>query len=107
MGGLTRPRFARSRRRLFAAGTALLTAAPLVAIATAQSATAVSPDIVISEVYGGGGNSGATLTNDFIELYNRGSAPVDISTWSVQYGSPGGPTRPRTHQSGPDHPGAL
>jgi uncharacterized protein len=105
MGGLTRPRFARSQRRLFAAGTALLTAAPLVAIATAQSATAVSPDIVISEVYGGGGNSGATLTNDFIELYNRGSAPVDISTWSVQYGSSGGTTWLRTNLSGTIQPG--
>jgi uncharacterized protein len=105
MGGLTRPRFARSRRRLFAAGTALLTAAPLVAIATAQSATAVSPDIVISEVYGGGGNSGATLTNDFIELYNRGNAPVDISTWSVQYGSSGGTTWLRTNLSGTIQPG--
>jgi uncharacterized protein len=105
MGGLTRPRFARSRRRLFAAGTALLTAAPLVAIATAQSATAVSPDIVISEVYGGGGNSGATLTNDYIELYNRGGAPVDISTWSVQYGSSGGTTWLRTNLSGTIQPG--
>ncbi len=105
MGEITRPRFARSRRRLFAAGTALLTAAPLVAIATAQSATAVSPDVVISEVYGGGGNSGATLTNDFIELYNRGNAPVDISTWSVQYGSSGGTTWLRTNLSGTIQPG--
>src|SRR5262245_45242732 len=105
MGGLTRPRFARSRRQLFAAGTALLIATPLAAIATAQSATAVSPDIVISEVYGGGGNAGATLTNDFIELYNRGNAPVDISTWSVQYGSSGGTTWQRTNLSGTIQPG--
>jgi uncharacterized protein len=105
MGGLIRPRFARSRRRLFAAGTALLIATPLAAIATAQSATAVSPDVVISEVYGGGGNSGATLTNDFIELYNRGDAPVDISTWSVQYGSSGGTTWQRTNLSGTIQPG--
>ncbi len=34
---------------------------------------AASPNVVISEVYGGGGNSGATLTNDFIELFNRGA----------------------------------
>jgi uncharacterized protein len=105
MGGLTRPRFARSRRQLFAAGTALLIAAPLVAITSAQSAIAVSPDVVISEVYGGGGNAGATLTNDFIELYNRGSAPVDISTWSVQYGSSGGTTWLRTNLTGTIQPG--
>ena len=34
---------------------------------------AVSANIVISQVYGGGGNSGATFKNDFIELYNLGT----------------------------------
>lgn len=48
---------------------------------------AVSPDIVISQIYGGGGNSGAPLLNDFIELYNLGLTPVDITGWSVQYAS--------------------
>lgn len=46
---------------------------------------AASPDIVISQVYGGGGNSGATYTNDFIELFNRGTSPVSLAGWSVQY----------------------
>ena len=32
--------------------------------------------VVISEVYGGGGNTGAPYNNDFIELYNNGTAPV-------------------------------
>jgi uncharacterized protein len=68
-------------------------------------AAAVSPDVVISEVYGGGGNTGATLTNDFIELYNRGDTPVDISTWSVQYGSATGTTWLRTNLSGTIQPG--
>lgn len=48
-------------------------------------------DIVISQVYGAGGNgsgaTGATLKHDFIELFNRGSAPVSLAGWSVQYGS--------------------
>jgi len=39
--------------------------------------------IVISQVYGGGGNSGATLKNDFIELFNSGNAPVTITGWSL------------------------
>ncbi len=43
--------------------------------------------VVISEVYGGGGNSGSTLKNDFVELYNPTSLPVDLSGWSVQYAS--------------------
>jgi len=46
--------------------------------------------IVISQVYGGGGNSGATLKNDFIEIHNRSSAAVDLSGWSVQYASAAG-----------------
>jgi uncharacterized protein len=45
----------------------------------------VSTDVVVNEVYGGGGNSGATLKNDFIELRNDGSAAVSLASWSVQY----------------------
>ena len=52
-----------------------------------RPAQAVSPNIVISQVYGGGGNGGATYTHDFIELFNRGSAPVSLTGWSVQYAS--------------------
>lgn len=47
-------------------------------------------DVVISQVYGGGGNSGATYRNDFVELFNRGSAPVNLSGWSIQYTSSAG-----------------
>ncbi len=50
----------------------------------------LSTGIVISQVYGGGGNSGATFTHDFIELYNRGASPININGWSVQYASAAG-----------------
>jgi hypothetical protein len=43
--------------------------------------------IKISQVYGGGGNSGATYTNDFIEVFNQGPTTIDVSSWSVQYQS--------------------
>jgi hypothetical protein len=43
------------------------------------------PGVVISQIYGGGGNSGSTYKNDFIELYNSGATPVNLSGWSVQY----------------------
>ena len=56
----------------------------------AGSASAVSPDVVVSQVYGGGGNSGATYTHDYVELYNRGAAPVSLAGWSVQYASSAG-----------------
>ena len=51
------------------------------------TARAVSPNIVISQVYGGGGNTGATYTHDFIELFNRGATTVSLAGWSVQYAS--------------------
>ncbi len=47
--------------------------------------------VVISQVYGGGGNSGATFTNDFIELFNAGNAPASLSGLSLQYASATGP----------------
>jgi hypothetical protein len=40
--------------------------------------------VVISQVYGGGGNSGSVYRNDFIELYNRGNTAVNLDGWSVQ-----------------------
>lgn len=52
-----------------------------------QVAQALSADIVISQVYGGGGNSGGVYTNDFVELFNRGTSTVSLSGWSIQYTS--------------------
>jgi uncharacterized protein len=69
------------------------------------SAGAVSPDIVISQVYGGGGNSGAPLNADFIELFNRGTTTVTLSGWSVQYASASGTTWLVTALSGTLPPG--
>ncbi len=46
----------------------------------------VPDDVVISQVYGGGGNSGATYKNDFIELFNRSANTINLAGWSVQYG---------------------
>jgi hypothetical protein len=54
----------------------------------AQRAAAVpSPNLVISQVYGGGGNSQAPYTNDYIEIFNRGNSPVPLSGYSLQYAS--------------------
>ena len=64
-------------------------------------------DVVISQVYGGGGNSGATITNDFIELFNRGSATVSVSGWSVQYASSAGTTWQSTPIAGSIPPGGY
>src|SRR6476659_5621040 len=68
---------------------ALFVCAAITALLTHRSdiVRAVSGGVVVSQVYGGGGNAGATYKNDFIELYNRGTAAVPVSGWSVQYGA--------------------
>ncbi len=65
----------------------------------------VSGYVVISQVYGGGGNSGANYKNDFIELYNPGTTTVSLSTYAVQYASAAGSTWQETTLSGSIAPG--
>jgi len=48
-------------------------------------ATTAPTHLVISQVYGGGGNTGATLKNDFIEIHNPLSIPISLSGMSLQY----------------------
>ncbi|MDI9238680.1 lamin tail domain-containing protein [Lysobacter sp. LF1] len=43
--------------------------------------------VVISQVYGGGGGGTAVYANDYVELYNRGATPVSLAGMSVQYAS--------------------
>ena len=78
---------AAARRRL---GPSLLVASVLtlgLTGLTAPPAAAVSTSIVVSQVYGGGGNTGAPFTHDFIELFNRGRSPASVGGWSLQYAS--------------------
>jgi lamin tail-like protein len=79
--------------------------APEFASVRAAPPQVISTDIVISQVYGGGGNSGATYKNDFIELFNLGSSPVDVTGWSVQYASSAGSNWTPTILSGTIQPG--
>lgn len=46
-----------------------------------------APKVVISQIYGAGGNTGAVLQNDYVELFNAGTASQDFTGWSVQYAS--------------------
>ena len=84
--------------------TLAVAAASALVLATAHAQSS-GASVVISQVYGGGGNTGATLRNDFIELFNRGNAPVSISGWSVQYASASGSSWDRTILSGTIQPG--
>jgi predicted extracellular nuclease len=45
------------------------------------------PKLVISQLFGGGGNANAPFRNDFIEIFNSGPTPVNLNGWSVQYAS--------------------
>ena len=78
----------------------------VIALALSASAPAHGT-IVISQVYGGGGNSGAIYRNDFIELFNRGTNAVNVSGWSVQYASASGSTWQVTPLSGTIAPGSY
>ncbi|MDP9282344.1 MAG: lamin tail domain-containing protein, partial [Chloroflexota bacterium] len=60
---------------------------------------------MISQVYGGGGNAGATYRNDFIELFNLGTSTVNVTGWSVQYAASTGTTWLKTDLSGWIKPG--
>ena len=58
---------------------ALLVAAP--------ASPSSSSGVVVSQVFAGGGNSGASFDHDFVELFNSSSSPVSLAGWSVQYAS--------------------
>lgn len=58
----------------------------------ALPAFAAPADVVISQVYGAGGNNGAVKNKDFIELFNRSGTAVRLNGMSVQYQSATGAT---------------
>jgi predicted extracellular nuclease len=80
----------------------LLSLAPAVPVAAQEPA---GPAVVVSQVYGGGGNAGATYTHDFVELFNRGAAPASLAGWSLQYASAAGTSWLVTNLSGTLAPG--
>lgn len=73
--------------------------------ASSPAAPTLSNTIVISQVYGGGGNAGAQYQSDFIELFNRGSVPAMVTGWSVQYAAAAGFAWSSTLITGTINPG--
>lgn len=51
------------------------------------AASAQTQGVVVSQIYGGGGNAGATLKNDYVELFNRTASPVSVEGWRMEYAS--------------------
>jgi hypothetical protein len=86
--------------------TRFIPAALLAALALAASgAEGASSDVVVSQIYAGGGNSGASYANDYVELLNRGSGAVDVSGWTVQYATAAGTSWQPTPLAGSLQPG--
>src|SRR4051794_9922468 len=80
---------ARSVRGRSCAWVVAAAALAMLVVALPASANPAGTGLVISEVYGGGGNSGATYKSDFIELYNPTDQAISLSGKSVQYRSAG------------------
>lgn len=89
---MSSPSLARRRIIAPAAVVGLLAASVGLTAIPASAAVSVDAPVIINEVYGGGGNSGAAFNRDFIELINVSDAAVDLSSWSVQYASTTGGT---------------
>ncbi|MBN8482869.1 MAG: lamin tail domain-containing protein [Xanthomonadales bacterium] len=60
------------------------------ALVLVGAASGASAQVVISQVYGGGGNASAPFTHDFVELFNRGTTAQSLAGMSVQYTSAAG-----------------
>lgn len=71
--------------RALALTAAAAAALATVVVAAAPAQATPSTGMVVNEAYGGGGNSGATYKNDFIELANRSGSTQALDGWSVQY----------------------
>ena len=76
-------------------------------VALLSLAAPASAQVIISQIYGGGGNSGAPYTHDFVELCNNGSATVDLAGWTLQYASATGTSWSATNLSGSVPPGGY
>jgi hypothetical protein len=56
-------------------------------ISAVPAGAQIAGHVVISELYGNGGNNGAVYRNDYVELYNPTYFAVSLAGWSVQYAS--------------------
>ena len=77
------------RKGLSAAFAIALAAGTVSVVAPTASAAVDGSNVVINEVYGGGGNKGAAFDKDFVELYNPTDQPIDVTGWTIEQRSTG------------------
>jgi endonuclease/exonuclease/phosphatase family metal-dependent hydrolase len=75
-----------------------------VATLTVSIQSSSATNLVISQIYGGGGNTNATYKNDFVELFNPTINAISVNGWSVQYASASGTTWQAANLSGTIEP---
>jgi predicted extracellular nuclease len=85
MGITSQLSFSRVSVKLFSAICILSVAALFASPSFASSGP--STTIVISEVYGAGGNAGSPFTADYVELFNLSATSQTLTGWSIQYAS--------------------
>ncbi|SFS20726.1 hypothetical protein SAMN05421771_3787 [Granulicella pectinivorans] len=59
---------------------------------TGLAQASVPTGAIITQVYGAGGNSGATYNADYVEIFNPTSSTLTLSNYSIQYASVAGTT---------------
>ena len=96
-----------THRRLTVLAVIVLVAPVLMALLPPASARGQGGEVVISQLYVGGGSGDAPLNADFVELFNRGGDPVALDGWSVQYASAEGTTWNPVALTGTLDPGAF
>ena len=80
-----------NNRRAVSSTLAIALAAGTVSVAAPSAlANPQGTNVVINEVYGGGGNSGAKYTHDFVELYNPTERDIDLTGWVLDQQSTAG-----------------
>ncbi len=74
---------------------------------TGSPAAVGAGSVVISQVYGGGGNASAPYLNDYVELHNRGNTVASLTGWSIQYAATTGTSWSASNLSGSIRPGGY
>jgi len=75
---------------------------------TVQAPPPPSDHVVISQIYGGGGNTGTpsgTYRNDYVELYNPSPTTFNLNGWSIQYAAAANSVSSVIPLAGPINPG--